>query len=711
MEVEDNKNEGISVISEHGTIEVTEVQSLHDHNIRNQTIIIDEHEKQEADGESDLKSTTLDHVSEENLHVSTSTMQAYTAPIMVESDLASSVCPVEPMDQSSHSLPRLAIAPLPEGSQNEIQSEFDDINQAWFTTKEDKDSLQGKGVKWRQGMWSKEESELLHSNIMQYCKSRGISDPREVVFKQSKEERKTFYRTIAKGIHRPLFAIYRRVLRTYETGNYNGKYTPDEVVKLKELKRKHGNDWTAIGLALGRSASSVKDRCRLLNEKCSTGKWSQDEEDRLSEAVHEVTSTVSGESITSGILWTDVARRVGTRSEKQCRSKWLNYLNWKECGGKEWNKTDEIDLIKKIYNLGVQNESEIDWSGLADGWASARSPQWLRSKWWTIKKHVPQYLSFPDIISYLHSQYAKSLKHRLCRHDTRYLQLPNAEPPLALNTTGLPLSPLTTCATVSTSVGHAITVDGEIYIARGDGKGSDGINTYEMVHLRPLPNTDPSQPTSYIIEPVQCAAVTTSATSYLLHQTSQDQGTKLVKVPSSSETINTHDDGNPQQNNRQENRIITQPVIVSPLPSNQIQLGADSLRKDIENAAAEIMSTPTEVRLPAGKVTDSYVENGATDILQQDQQLECVSEEEISTTVNTGLVTKNLPAGMITNEVMITQPSLPEEILQTQSDEAAFLTDSDIVVSSPLEEVTVTSNVSGISSESLIIENEMTYFK
>jgi hypothetical protein len=75
----------------------------------------------------------------------------------------------------------------------------------------------------------------------------------------------------AKGIHRPLFAIYRRVLRTYETGNYNGKYTPEEIVKLRELKRKHGNDWTAIGLALGRSASSVKDRCRLLNEKCASG--------------------------------------------------------------------------------------------------------------------------------------------------------------------------------------------------------------------------------------------------------------------------------------------------------------------------------------------------------------------------------------------------------------------------------------------------------
>lgn len=81
------------------------------------------------------------------------------------------------------------------------------------------------------------------------------------------------------------------------------------------------------------------------------GKWSHDEEELLSDAVHESTSTVPGESVTTGIQWTDVARRVGTRSEKQCRSKWLNYLNWKECGGKEWSKTDEVDLIKKYERV------------------------------------------------------------------------------------------------------------------------------------------------------------------------------------------------------------------------------------------------------------------------------------------------------------------------------------------------------------------------
>ena len=74
-------------------------------------------------------------------------MDSYTVPSMVESDLSSSVCPIEPMDQSAHSMPRLAMAPVPDDdSQDAMQSECDDINQAWFTTKEDKDSLQGKGI-------------------------------------------------------------------------------------------------------------------------------------------------------------------------------------------------------------------------------------------------------------------------------------------------------------------------------------------------------------------------------------------------------------------------------------------------------------------------------------------------------------------------------------------------------------------------------------
>ncbi|XP_048465970.1 cyclin-D-binding Myb-like transcription factor 1 [Rhincodon typus] len=298
-----------------------------------------------------------------------------------------------------------------DGISPQNNEDLDPVSQAWFTTKEDKDTLQNKGHKWKQGMWSKEEIDILMSNIENYLQIHGLSDATEVIFEMSKDERKDFYRTIARGLNRPLFAVYRRVLRMYDNRNHVGKYTPQEIEKLKELRLKHGNDWATIGAALGRSASSVKDRCRLMKDTCNTGKWTVDEEKRLAEVVHELTATDPGDIVTQGVSWAAVAERVGTRSEKQCRSKWLNYLNWKQSGGTEWSKDDEINLILRIAELNAEDESEINWDIMAEGWSSVRSPQWLRSKWWTIKRQVTNHkdLTFAELVDSLR-QLVETLK-------------------------------------------------------------------------------------------------------------------------------------------------------------------------------------------------------------------------------------------------------------------------------------------------------------
>jgi len=62
----------------------------------------------------------------------------------------------------------------------------------------------------------------------------------------------------------------------------------------------------------------------------------------------------AGESVTSGLSWAQVAEHVGTRSEKQCRTKWLNYLNWKQKGGAEWTRNDDLLLLTK-YDFYHQN--------------------------------------------------------------------------------------------------------------------------------------------------------------------------------------------------------------------------------------------------------------------------------------------------------------------------------------------------------------------
>ncbi|CAL1545894.1 unnamed protein product [Lymnaea stagnalis] len=299
----------------------------------------------------------------------------------------------------------------------------DGINQAWFTTRDDKNALHSEGHKWKQGQWTKEEIEILESNINDYCKEHNIKDPAEVIFEMSKDERKDFYRTVALGIQRPLFSVYRRVTRMYDQKNHRGKYTPSEMKDLRVLRAKHGNDWAAIGVALGRSASSVKDKCRLMKDNCNSGKWYPEEEERLAAAVYKLTGLKPSESITSGLSWASVAEHVGTRSEKQCRTKWLNYLNWKQQGGADWTREDDTLLIDKVSKMEVNSDSEIDWVALAQDWASVRSPQWLRGKWWALKRHIADYnkLSYPALLEQMHQVIYWNLKPKVgarqCKSD------------------------------------------------------------------------------------------------------------------------------------------------------------------------------------------------------------------------------------------------------------------------------------------------------
>ena len=45
-----------------------------------------------------------------------------------------------------------------------------DPTQAWFTTKDDKQTLTTRGHSWKQGQWSKDEVDILQGNISTYCK-------------------------------------------------------------------------------------------------------------------------------------------------------------------------------------------------------------------------------------------------------------------------------------------------------------------------------------------------------------------------------------------------------------------------------------------------------------------------------------------------------------------------------------------------------------
>ena len=133
----------------------------------------------------------------------------------------------------------------------------------------------------------------------------------------------------------------------YDSKNHIGKYTSEELNKLADLREKYGKDWQKIGSVMGRSAASIKDRCRHLKEDCNSGPWTCSEEDHLSEAVYTFSQALPGENAVSGMPWIQIAAQVGTRSERQCRKKWLSYLNIKRVNEAEWSQDDDLLLVNQ----------------------------------------------------------------------------------------------------------------------------------------------------------------------------------------------------------------------------------------------------------------------------------------------------------------------------------------------------------------------------
>ncbi|KAM9467411.1 cyclin-D-binding Myb-like transcription factor 1 isoform 1-T1 [Clarias gariepinus] len=533
------------------------------------------------------------------------------------------------------------------------------VSQAWFTTKEDKNTLVNKGHKWKQGMWSKEEIDILMNNIENYLKNRGIQDPSEIIFEMSKEERKDFYRSIAWGLNRPLFAVYRRVLRMYDNRNHVGKYTQEEIEKLKELRQKHGNDWATIGSALGRSASSVKDRCRLMKDTCHTGKWTEEEERRLTEVVHELTGTEAGDVVTQGVSWASVADLVGTRSEKQCRSKWLNYLNWKQSGGTEWTKEDDLNLIRRIIELAVEDENEINWDILAEGWSSVRSPQWLRSKWWTIKRQVANHkdLQFPVLLKGLQDvmEAPSSTVNKVVVVGSRSVHA-SSSPVTALQ---IPVQiPVQITHVSSSDSTSGSSESGTITLNSG------ALQTFELLpsfHLQPT-----GTPGTYFLQ---------TGTNQSLPLTLSANSTVTLAAagsPSSPEQIILHSlSGDSLSDNvtvqMSHPGIIIQTVTSEDLPDPLNQSGLTSEQDLANEEAAEASECSREGEEPSEQ---------STNIVQEDSTDKSLNskEEEVNSVIGEGAVlivpspNSFIPTSDITTDSVLPVGTLTDPILQNQEE-------------------------------------------
>ncbi|XP_069443851.1 cyclin-D-binding Myb-like transcription factor 1 isoform X2 [Ovis canadensis] len=538
------------------------------------------------------------------------------------------------------------------------------------------------------------DDEITEGTVTQ-IQARGIKDATEIIFEMSKDERKDFYRTIAWGLNRPLFAVYRRVLRMYDDRNHVGKYTPEEIEKLKELRIKHGNDWATIGAALGRSASSVKDRCRLMKDTCNTGKWTEEEEKRLAEVVHELTSTEPGDIVTQGVSWAAVAERVGTRSEKQCRSKWLNYLNWKQSGGTEWTKEDEINLILRIAELDVADENDINWDLLAEGWSSVRSPQWLRSKWWTIKRQIANHkdVSFPVLIKGLKQLHENQKNNPTLLENKSGPGVPNSNSNSSVQHVQIRVARLEDNAAISPSPMTALQIPVQItHVSSADSAAatvdsetitlnSGTLQTFEILpsfHLQPT-----GTPGTYLLQ-------TSSSQGLPLTLTASPTVTLAAAAPASPEQIIVHALSPEHLLNTSDvtvqchaPRVIIQTVATEDIASSisQAELTVDS---DIHSSdfpeppdALEADTFPDEIHQPKVTVEPSFNDAHISKFSDQNStelmnSIMVRTEEEIS---DTHLKQEDEPSPLARAYVTedLGSPTIEEQVHQTTIDDETIL--------------------------------------
>lgn len=214
---------------------------------------------------------------------------------------------------------------------------------------------------------------------------------------------------------RPVTAFYQFLRRLLHPGNFLGFWTAEEDSQLRALVKVHGKQWEEIGREIGRTGVSCRDRYDIIKyERRNIGMWSDDEITRLNAAVAEfnsrratstdtsiptvdtnitasdtnipavdtnISADFSDSSDLKGSAWIWISEQVRTRTPRQCLGRWRAICRLRnralfaaihspnETGPaipRRWNADDDQLLCRYLYELVVEDESEVIWDAIAD---------------------------------------------------------------------------------------------------------------------------------------------------------------------------------------------------------------------------------------------------------------------------------------------------------------------------------------------------------
>ena len=280
--------------------------------------------------------------------------------------------------------------------QAEEDKELSEIfSSKWIETKALRRLEEETGKSYKRGKFSRLEEEKVRNRVRSYLRDHDMTDDafQDALVGGARENKaafQSFFVQMAMELPgRPVITVYHYLRRLYHPGNKQGAWLPEEDLHLRRLFAVHGPQWQVISKELGRFNHSCRDRYRWIREQFRKGPWQSDEIERLKQAVQDRTSSPDSGGVGA---WAWIAECVETRSWHQCLTKWTNSICFRERhpGVKcvRWTREEDLILLNRIYDLVVEDESEIVWSRLLDDSWDDWTPNKLRMRWKLLRKRV-----------------------------------------------------------------------------------------------------------------------------------------------------------------------------------------------------------------------------------------------------------------------------------------------------------------------------------
>ncbi|NXX04805.1 TTF1 factor, partial [Larus smithsonianus] len=307
------------------------------------------------------------------------------------------------------------------------------------------------GIAVKFGRFSQKENNQIRKNIEEFLLITGIDSAEKLLFTSRYPEDKDtinrlkadhlFCEKLSEGIPRPWRLIYYRARKMFDSHNYKGRYSTEEKEKLKKYHALHGNNWKKISELMSRSNLSVAMKYSEIKSAVNYGPWSKEETQKLMHAVEEVIRkriekedgnslsssekshreiSIDREALCHKLPWTEIAAKVGTRFWRQCKQKWTTVLTNKMTKGQQLYRGTKglqakINLIKRLYEMKVEDDNEIDWEKLSNAIGDVPKA-YVQAKFYKLKVScVPlwQKKTFSEIIDYLFEEKLPELEEQL----------------------------------------------------------------------------------------------------------------------------------------------------------------------------------------------------------------------------------------------------------------------------------------------------------